>query len=545
MTHPKLRRTREDRSGFQTNVVPGEYIVVFHDDVNERIDTIGSEMLRKYRDNTHVKRTFDTALPGFSAELSAFALIGLLHDKRVKYVEANILFSISSSQSNPDWGLDRIDQLDLPLDQEYRYNDALTGNGVDIYIFDTGVRKEHVDFGGRAACSRDIVSSSNACKDGNGHGTHVSAIAAGAVYGVAKNANIWSVRVCDNAGSCPLDNILAGFNHVINQTGNKKVVNMSIQGSSSSSLDSSILAAKNNGVVVVLAAGNWNTNACNTYARSANALTVGAVDAQDFKASFSNYGSCVDIWAPGVSIVSAGYASNTASEIKSGTSQAAPFVAGAVATLLGEGFSGFADVSSELLSRAVQGTLNNLRIGSPNLMLYLDSPSPSQAPSAAPTKSAEPSSAPSVSVAPSRIPSNYPTTEPTIHPSSFPTFQPSESPTRRPSRSPSRVPTVGPSVSLEPSQVPTQEPSPSPTSIPSQAPTRLPSSPPTLEPTQFPTHRPSQEPSTSPQPSNDIVVRPTCNRVGSLCWSDRGCCPGHNCRQRRVLRFLAGNCRTW
>ena len=279
---------------------------------------------------THMYRN---AINGFAASLPQALVRTLLGDPRVKRVERDRPVHIAGTQSpTPSYGLDRIDQRNLPLNNTYKYN--ATGSGVTAYVIDTGLTLGHPDFKGRAVSGYDAVDGGPA-SDCNGHGTHVSGTIGGARYGVAKAVRLVAVRVLDCNGSGSDSTVLAGINWVIRNhaAGAPAVANLSLGGNPSAALDSGIKALVADGVTVVVAAGNDNDDACAySPSRVPQALTVGASDAKDVRASFSNVGNCVDLFAPGVGITSAWL--NNGTNTISGTSMASPHVAGVAAQYL-------------------------------------------------------------------------------------------------------------------------------------------------------------------------------------------------------------------
>ncbi|MGZ8781081.1 MAG: S8 family peptidase, partial [Thermoanaerobaculia bacterium] len=312
--------------------IPDQYIVVLEDRV-EDVDAIADELVTKSRGRKdHV---YSKAIKGFSARLSEKAALALAEDPRVKYVEEDGVVTIQATQSGATWGIDRIDQRDLPLSSTYVYN--ATGSGVKAYIIDTGINVNHNDFGGRAIDGYDAVDGSLPAADCNGHGTHVSGTVGGATWGVAKGVTLVAVRVLDCAGSGSNSGVIAGINWVTSDhaAGQPAVANMSLGGGASQAIDDAVNASINDGVTYAIASGNSNANACNySPARVAAAITVNSSTSTDARSSFSNYGTCTDIFAPGSSTTSAWYSSNTATNTISGTSMATPHVAGAAALYL-------------------------------------------------------------------------------------------------------------------------------------------------------------------------------------------------------------------
>jgi subtilisin family serine protease len=360
------------RAAGGATAVPDSYIVVLKDSAVAR-DRVGDTAKRlSGRHGGTVARTYGAALRGFEVKVSASAAARIAADPAVAYVEQNHTVSISGTQANPpSWGLDRIDQRNLPLDSSYTYPN--TASNVHAYIIDTGIRFSHNDFGGRATSGYDAVDGGSA-DDCNGHGTHVAGTVGGSAYGVAKAVQLVGVRVLNCSGSGTNAGVIGGVDWVTANAIKPAVANMSLGGGANSSLDNAVRNSIASGVTYGLAAGNDNgANACNTSpARTTEAITVGSTTSSDARSSFSNVGTCLDIFAPGSSITSAWYTSNTATNTISGTSMATPHVVGAAALVASANPSWTpAQVRNQLVANATPNVVGNPGSGSPNLLLYV------------------------------------------------------------------------------------------------------------------------------------------------------------------------------
>src|SRR5256885_6161488 len=294
--------------------IPNSYIVVFEGRVADA-PGVADELARTHGAKT--KHVYG-ALKGFAAEMSEAAANAIANDPRVKYVEEDSIVQIDTTQTGATWGLDRIDQRNLPLDGSYTYN--TTASNVHAYIVDTGILTSHTQFGGRASVGVDEVGDGQNGIDCNGHGTHVSGTVGGSTYGVAKSVSLVAVRVLDCSGSGTNSGVIAGVNWVATNAIHPAVANMSLGGGASQAVDDAVNGAINSGVTFAIAAGNSNTDACTqSPARVAAAITVAATDSNDTRASFSNFGTCVDLFGPGVNITSDWFSSNTATNTISGT----------------------------------------------------------------------------------------------------------------------------------------------------------------------------------------------------------------------------------
>ena len=363
---------------------PARYIVALNDDV-EDVNSVADELSMKH--HGRLSHRFSRALRGFVIEMPESSALDLLNDDRVKYVEHDSIASGGSTlqpsplvtqTAPPAWGLDRIDQRDLPLNQTYVYKN--TGRGVTAYILDSGINPTHVDFGGRVRNGFNF-STTLPPADCNGHGSHVAGIVGGTVHGVAKEVSLVSVRVLDCQNRGFVSDMVAGIDWVIgdHQNGQAAVMNISIYTDNpSASFDAAINAAIADGITVCVLAGNGTANngvatdACTiSPARVTNAITVSATTIADAKAQFANYGSCVDLFAPGVQIESDWYSSDTAVAIDSGTSMATPHVTGAAALYLQDHPSASpAVVALALISSASVNKVSSAGPGSLNRLLF-------------------------------------------------------------------------------------------------------------------------------------------------------------------------------
>ena len=364
----------------QSQAIADQFIVVLENDAPPGLERRLGEA------QGGVLYTYETALRGFAFKGSQQAADALARNPFVAYVEQDRVATLHATQNNPPaWGIDRIDQRDLPLDQSYTYDND--GSGVNIYILDTGIRLTHNDFGGRANYipnkgNGDFVNDGHGdAADCHGHGTHVAGTAAGSSYGVAKGATIWAGRVVNCQGSGNVSMAIAGVDWITAKGHQPASVNMSLGYGNVQSLRDAVEASVGTGFNYAVSAGNGNfvgipQDACaGSPAGAPNANTVGATASNDKEASFSNFGTCVDILAPGVSIVSAWYTSDDAAASLSGTSMSSPHVAGAIALFLNANSAATtSQVSNVIASNASSGKIKlhrrSRRGGTPNLLLY-------------------------------------------------------------------------------------------------------------------------------------------------------------------------------
>jgi len=368
-------------SPLSTSMTTKDYIVVFKSGTNVTTETNWWKTK-----GLSIRDTFRSAFQGMTLVADANQIKILRLDPDVLFVEPDSILTTQTTQSGASWGIDRVDQQDLPLDSSFSYTYA--GSGVNVYVVDTGILSNHTEFSGRLLPGYTSIQDRRGTSDCDGHGTHVAGTIGGTNYGIAKQVNLTPVRVLNCNGAGPTSGVLKGLDWIANRTvpGTKAVVNMSLGGGFSPALNNAVQNIIAKGIPVVVAAGNESANACDSSpSSSTNAITVGATDSTDFFASYSNSGSCVDILAPGTDITSAFYTSSNATRMLSGTSMASPHVAGAVALLFENGYKTPGELTSILMANSIENTIDLGSVPGGTVNKFLFTGSGTQNTSVAPT----------------------------------------------------------------------------------------------------------------------------------------------------------------
>ncbi|MFH0522142.1 S8 family peptidase [Streptomyces sp. M41] len=350
--------------------VSGSYVVTLEGGTKAP-SAAGKSLAEKY--GVKISHTYGTVLNGYAIRADERQARLLAADPRVASVVQDTRVTLDRTQRNPpSWGLDRVDQPNRPLDKRYTWPRS-AGAGVTVYVIDTGIRISHKDFGGRASHGWDFVDDDRTASDGNGHGTHVAGTVAGGRYGVAKKAEVVSVRVLDDAGGGSTAQVIAGIDWVTRHARKPAVANVSLGGPRSEQLDAAVRTSIASGVTYTVAAGNDGLPAgLFSPAGVKEAVTVGATGRGDARAGFSNFGSSLDLFAPGVSITSASYATDSGKATYSGTSMASPHVAGAAALYLADRPRARpARVAKALTAGAAAGKVSGRGVGSPDKLLQV------------------------------------------------------------------------------------------------------------------------------------------------------------------------------
>src|SRR5215207_1592240 len=346
--------------------IPDQYIVIFNQDVGD-VEARANALEKAHGASRQF--TYNAAFKGFSARMSAQAAEAIMNDPNVLSVEADQTVSLAGTQTGAPWGLDRIDQPTLPTDGVFNYPN--TGAGVNVYILDSGIRRTHSQFSGRVVPAYSVFNDGYGPDGCTAHGTHVAGIVGGSTWGVAKGATLHSVRVTDCVGSVSTSSLIAGVDWVTANRVRPAVANMSLSSIASSALNLAVTNSINSGVTYVVSAGNTNSSACNySPANLPQAIAVGAIAGLDARANFSNFGPCVDLYAPGYNIYSATNTDDSAYLLLSGTSQASGFAAGVAALYLASNPTASpADVAQAMISGATSGVVTGLTSDTPNRLL--------------------------------------------------------------------------------------------------------------------------------------------------------------------------------
>jgi subtilisin family serine protease len=356
----------------QDRRVPDQYIVVLRD-ADPGVAAVGVPLVAEELSSLHagtVLHTYEHAFKGFAVKMSEAAALRMLKDPRVAFIEEDSQVQAVATQTSAPWGLDRVDQPALPLNGSYVYN--VTGAGVNAYIIDSGIRASHTDFGGRVVSAFTIINDGRGTSDCNGHGTHVAGVVGGATHGLAKGVRLHAVRVLDCAGQATISAVASGVDWVTANHVKPAVANLSIVAAASSVIDTAVTNSIAAGVTYVVAAGNNNADACTiSPARVAGAITVAATNNTDQRWANSNFGTCVDLFAPGVDITSAWYTGDTATNLMFGTSLSTAHVTGAAALYLQTNTVATpATVANQLTTKMTPNVVGTPGTGSPNKLLY-------------------------------------------------------------------------------------------------------------------------------------------------------------------------------